>query len=101
MDKSTQIMAKIYEDRNHVALLAAELARMCGYKVTVSVDPDEPDWPVLYIELPTGQISWHMQKNKITNCLERFPHKKTNWDGHTTRQKNKRIREFLSLPLSK
>jgi len=55
---------------------AHRLGLACGFRI----DPNEPDWPVAYIELPFGgQVSWHMPA---------FPQA---WDGHTTEEKFRRI----------
>jgi hypothetical protein len=43
---------------------------------------DAQDWPVLYIDLPSGQVSWHM------------PAYRGRWDGHSTEAKYDRIREW-------
>jgi hypothetical protein len=43
----------------------------------------EPEWPVLYIELPgAGQVSWHMPQ-----------HSKA-WDGHDHAVKRDRVRAY-------
>lgn len=39
--------------------------------------------PVVYIELPTGQVSWHMPEHPRA------------WDGHSTSLKYRRIRQFV------
>lgn len=48
----------------------------------IRIDPAEPEWPVLYFELPTGQVSYHM------------PQHVNEWDGHDTPEKNRRIAAF-------
>lgn len=83
---------EVYEDRNLVVQLAAKLAIQCGYIVWWGVDPKEPDWPVLYIELPEGQLSWHLPKDDIALLISN--HRR--WDGHTTKEKLNRIKQFVS-----
>ncbi|WP_086853371.1 hypothetical protein [Amycolatopsis kentuckyensis] len=63
---------------------AAAMALQCGYTAGVRLDPAEPDWPVVYIDLPTGQVSWHM------------PAYSPAWDRHTTAEKYERIRAFIA-----
>lgn len=75
--------AKGYEMRAQLVWDTVSIAGKLGYKVGVRLDPAEPEWPVVFIELPTGQVSWHMQQ---------YP---TPWDGHTTEQKYERIRQFV------
>lgn len=89
-------MKKVYSDRNHAVSLAARLAEDQGYKVYVGIDPAEPDWPVFYIELPTGQLSWHVSPGYFEKLSRLFKRAKPNhWDGHSTKTKHHRIRQFL------
>ena len=84
--------AVAYAERNLVAQLAAYFANELGYSVWWGVDPDEPDWPVLYIEGRTGQLSWHMPKAEAIMSCVAYPGIVLQWDGHTTEQKDDRIR---------
>jgi len=65
-----------YEERYGYVLAALHVANLLSYPAGFRIDPDAPEWPVAYIELPqVGQVSWH--------C----PQHATQWDGHTTREK--------------
>ena len=59
--------------------LATDAEMVCGF----GIDPNEPDWPVAYIELPTGQVSWHM------------PGYPGAYDLHSTSEKYERIAQFV------
>lgn len=73
-----------YDLRNMFINIAVAAAQFLNYKSGYRIDPKEPEWPVAFIELPTGQVSWHMPQ---------FPNK---WDGHTAEQKYARIREYVN-----
>ncbi|MFB4276053.1 hypothetical protein ACBJ59_12215 [Nonomuraea sp. MTCD27] len=81
----------IYRERAHlVAYLATKFPAAIAYS-----DPDEPDWPVIYITTPHGQMSWHVAPDD----LDLFPHVPMLevdagpvWDGHTTDEKYERLR---------
>lgn len=73
---------KSYDQRNRAVVEAVYLALFCGYTAGFRFDPQEPEWPVAYIELPHGQVSWHL------------PQHVNPWDGHTTEEKNNRIALF-------
>ena len=78
-----------YELRNALVLHAVATAAFLGYPAGFRVDPEEPEWPLAFIELPLpagqpGQVSWH---------LPRHPRA---WDGHTTAQKYERVRAFAA-----
>lgn len=71
-----------YAARERLIWQAAGCAASAGYRVGVKIDPAQPDWPVLYIDLPDGQVSWHMAA---------YPGE---YDGHTTAEKYDRIKAF-------
>lgn len=84
-----------YLDRN---LLALALARRCEWDfLRVWVDrSQDPDRPILYIELPTGQVSWHIPAD--TPGMD-YPFRGPGvpWDGHTTEEKRLRLRRFFVM----
>jgi hypothetical protein len=93
LDTKGPSLDDVYQDRNLVVQLAAILAQRLGFQVWVGVDKDEPDWPVIYIDLPTGQVSWHIPQHELIAKLNPSEEK---WDGHSPEEKQQRIREFLA-----
>lgn len=77
-------LQEMYEARNRLLLRAVGAAAVAGISVGFRLDPKEPEWPVVYFELPTGQVSWHL------------PQHPKEWDGHDTLEKFERIRRWLS-----
>ncbi len=84
----------VYRERAHlVALLAALYPSHIGY-----TDPTEPDWAVVIIEAPTGQLSWHIAPGD----MDLFGHVQATsricrgWDGHSTDEKYRRLRELAA-----
>jgi hypothetical protein len=77
-----------YCERN--TLLSA-LTRL--YPASLELNPErEPGWDwILFIEMPTGQGTWHVHNAD----LDLFLHLPRNlgrvWDGHTTPQKYERV----------
>ena len=71
-----------YDYRNWQVYQAVYLAISIGFRAGFRFDPAEPHWPVAFIELPTGQVSWHLPEHDIP------------WDGHSTELKYFRCREF-------
>lgn len=81
----------VYRERAHlVAALAAH------YPAEMHEDPDDEDWAIIYVKLPTGQASWHLSPQD----QDLFPHIKYGgtfeWDEHTTDEKYRRIREHTA-----
>jgi hypothetical protein len=77
-------LTKSYDLRNRTVLRALGEASTYGYEVGIRLDPSEPEWPVAFIELPTGQVSWHLKQHERT------------WDGHDTEEKYRRVQDFLA-----
>jgi hypothetical protein len=98
----------VYDERNR---LVAALARFAlnegrespqinawlGYHVAdprERVEEWDPEWRnVVYVQLPTGQCSWHIHDRDLPlfDFLER---RTAPWDGHSTAEKYERIRRF-------
>lgn len=73
-----------YPTRYQLVMRAVGIAAEVPYAVGVRIDPAEPLWPVVYIELPTGQVSWHMPQHALP------------FDGHSTDEKYVRIHAFAA-----
>lgn len=82
----------VYADRNRLAQLAAYLAVQCGWRAGFEVKLSDAEWPVLYIDLPTGQVSWHIPR------AEELPAGRYEgaWDGHDNTQKAHRIMALVA-----
>lgn len=72
-----------HDRRYGMVLRAVAKAHTLGLQAGFRFDPKEPEWPVAFIELPTGQVSWHLAPHPVE------------WDGHTTEQKYERIRKWF------
>jgi hypothetical protein len=79
----------VYRERAH---LIAHLAAM--YPSAIGTDPAEPDWPVVYIALPTGQVSWHIDKSDMDLFAAIPVGTAPAWDGHSTEEKHRRLDEW-------
>jgi hypothetical protein len=79
-----------YRERAQLVALLAAI-----YPSTWGIDPDWTDWHVVYVQLPTGQASWHISPKD----RDLFPHVSGpagDWDGHTTDEKYQRIRQLVA-----
>lgn len=82
-----EVLRSVYRERAALtALLAACYPSTLGH-----TDPQEPDWAVLIVNMPSGQAAWHISPDD----MDLFGHvDRTDvdlWDGHTTAQKYERI----------
>lgn len=78
-----ELYDEAYDRRYGLVLDAMALAHRLKLQAGVRIDPEDTEWPVAFIELPTGQVSWHIPPHPVE------------WDGHTTEEKYNRIRGFV------
>ena len=106
IDEGQKKLNDVYTDRNLLAMLAVCMAWELGWPAGVWLHREEPEWPVLYIELPAGQISYHVPEHEAAvrnwiayrpgeNVLTRLPRQDSPWDGHSTEMKRDRIIEYI------
>ena len=83
----------LYEERNLCALAFARSMGRLGFTVGWLIDTNEPDWPVLMVDTPWGQVSWHMPATmRELAPYADYPGK---WDGHSTPEKYDRLRRLI------
>jgi hypothetical protein len=93
---SKEQLDAVYAERNNcvalLALMALRLGLNAGMKLHVG-DDWEDDWRnVVFIDLPSGQVSWHIHDSEA----QKFYFLGTydgEWDGHTTEEKYRRVLE--------
>jgi hypothetical protein len=85
-----------YSERNRMVaalskLFPASLERHDG-------DEWEDDWRwVVFIDLPTGQASWHLHDSEVPNFGHLAREVGRKWDGHTTDDKYARLAALAPL----
>jgi hypothetical protein len=90
---------ELYAERLALVAALAQVAESKGWRCCWWIDPElqgqAGKWPVLCIELPTGQVTWHIERFDFYSAgFERFPQLHHSvWDGHSTKEKLRRIRE--------
>lgn len=82
----------VYRERNKLVCLLSKVfpASLEDHKLKDGEEWDD-DWKkVVFINLPTGQATWHIHKSEepMFAHLESVGNK---WDGHTTEEKYKRV----------
>jgi hypothetical protein len=80
----------VYRERAH---LVAHLATL--YPSTMADDPQDPEYRIVYLDTPGGQWSWHIAHSDLD--LLHVPDGAVEWDGHTTDEKYRRMRELTAL----
>ena len=80
------------------ARLVSHLASL--YPSVLVLSGDETGWPLVYLSLPTGQASWHVNPDDLS-LFDHVARGTVVWDGHTTEEKYRRLTEangFLRPP---
>jgi hypothetical protein len=85
-------LSDLYRERAH---LIAHLAALYPSVLELDGDPWEPGWAVVYVHLPTGQVSWHIATADL-DLLAHVPHGRAIWDGHDTAEKYRRLDEHTA-----
>lgn len=82
----------VYEDRNLLACAVAELlpAGLAGW--TPAPDTDGDEWAIVWIETPSGQMSWHVPRELAERLVPR--NDDYEWDGHDRDEKNDRLADW-------
>lgn len=91
--QATELEA-VYAERNAVVLAFAHMAELQGWEVGKILDPEEPEWPVLMIDTPAGQVSWHFKAEDMPETMPDYPGV---WDGHSTPEKYARLRDLVAM----
>lgn len=81
----------LHRERARCVVALARAAQALGCRIGIGTDPSAPQWPVLYVDLPTGQVSWHLSAADRQALAEDLPEYPGDWDGHTTEKKYERL----------
>jgi len=79
----TPAIAAAYARRNTLIWSALAQAHAAGVPAGVGYDPTDPRPIVVFLELPGGQVSWHL------------PAHQAGWDGHSTTTKYSRVTAYV------
>lgn len=79
-----------YAERN---LLVAALSKLFpAHLERTTIEGWDPEWEqCVYIELPTGQVSWHLKVGEEANFAHLQWREGPSWDGHDTPEKYRRL----------
>lgn len=89
-------MNAVYKERNQCVALVARMAIALGCKAGLGKhDPSDTSWDpewlnIVFIDLPTGQVSWHFHDRELP-LFEGLPAYEKPWDGHSTPEKYERV----------
>ncbi|PSB24092.1 hypothetical protein [Stenomitos frigidus] len=95
---NTAIAAKdsAYNERNQLIAFLARVLAGSGYTVGLGQhDPEDKEWEddwrnIVYMELPSGQVSWHIHDSELDQFAW-LPTYEKPWDGHDTPEKYRRL----------
>lgn len=93
--KDEKKLNEVYAERNRLALTLARLAHALGHNAYFGEDRENgPDWCILFIETPAGQVSWHIPWGEIPDDDPVPLSFIAKWDGHTKAQANRRLEKW-------
>lgn len=90
-----------YLERNRCVALLARMALAMGLRAGLAktaIEGWSPDWHgCVYIDLPTGQASWHYHDSQA-ELFAGLPEYAAPWDGHDTPTKYERLAAAFPVP---
>lgn len=81
-----------YAERDKCLALLTKMAQKLGLETGIRIDDLDPSWPIVYIDLPSGQVSWHIQESELSWFTHLSSYSR-DWDGHNTEEKYRRVLE--------
>lgn len=102
-----RLMAELHELRRQLEAAYTERAEVLAFLAAAlpsamsASDEQDPDRPVLMVHGSSGQMSWHIKGEDlplfahVDKVLPNSP--RTAWDGHTSEEKYRRLRELVGL----
>lgn len=109
-DSEPKDKSDVYRERNLLALafILSEARATQAYlslrgkevEAPVGWWPDTDDvngeaWAVVWCNLPTGQVGWHVPREMVPDWL---PKRDPEYDGYSTDEKNRRLAEWADIP---
>ena len=92
IDTETERLLDVYAERNRIAQALGRMAMEMKYNVGIKNDSEDNEYVILYIDLPTGQVSWHIPKREL---IGEFPEYQEEWDGHQIETKIERVEKYI------
>lgn len=90
-----------YKERNQVVAALARAALLLGWRAGIAktaIEGWDADWHnCVYIDLPTGQASWHYHDSEA-HLFSGLPAYTAAWDGHSTEEKYGRLAALDAEP---
>jgi hypothetical protein len=91
-----------YLERNRCVALIARMAIAIGLRAGLArtaIEGWKPEWHgCVYVELPTGQVSWHFHDDHA-HLFDGLPAYTPGWDGHETPEKYRRVGAAFRGPI--
>jgi len=89
----------LYAERNLCVAALANMAQQLGYKTWIRLDTTgEVGYQhILFIQLPTGQVSWHLKDDELANFPNVELSNQISYDGHDTTEKYNRLKGYMGV----
>lgn len=95
MEKLEKVKDGAYWERNQLVAALSKVFPSWLEKHPAEDKAWEDDWRnIVFIQLPTGQASWHIHDSELKNFAHLQQKEGNSWDGHSVEEKYKRIEQF-------
>ena len=93
-EKEQDEVQKVYAERNMCIALLCRMAQALNLSLGIGKHQGEnwdEEWQnVVFIDLPAGQVSWHIKNSELEN-FNGIPAYHGEWDGHDQAEKYRRV----------
>ena len=91
-------MDELYSERAQCVAAFLRAARAFGHEAWWATDPEAPGFPLVFVELGEGQVSWHFAQSDFDTLIAPLYLEKrdvSGWDGHDSTTKYQRLNAWL------
>lgn len=94
MEKLRERNDAVYAERNKLVCALSKI-----FPAWLGLHEEDKNWQkewmnIVYIQLPTGQVSWHFHEDLLPLFAHLEYDNTEKWDGHTTEEKYERLLEI-------
>lgn len=94
LEKTIKEKNNAYSERNRLVALISKI-----FPSFLGKHGEDPSWDkewmnIIYVNMPTGQCSWHIHDSELYLFSHLNFDSSIEWDGHSTEEKYERIQNF-------
>lgn len=90
---------KVYAERDQCIALCISMAQKLGLPCGLALDEEGFEWPVIVLDLPVGQVSWHVTKEELMTWFPDLPKYEGKVEVLTSIERGRRVVSYDNFPV--